>query len=75
MAMPTAVNDQITDAFTQSNVKVEAGAPAVALSGLYQAVAHSIGLAAQNATAAQQQLNVVAEAATARGVQLFVGGK
>jgi hypothetical protein len=75
MAMPTAVNDQITDSVTQSGVKVVGSAPAVALSALFQASAHSLGLAAQNATVAQQQLNVVADAVTAKCVQLLVGGK
>ncbi|MGY6361500.1 RebB family R body protein, partial [Proteus mirabilis] len=28
MAFPTAINDQITDAVTQANVKVLTGAPA-----------------------------------------------
>ena len=75
MAMPTAINDQITDSVTQTGVSVAGSAPAVAMSTLYQSSAHALGLAAQNATAAQQQLNVVADAVTARCVQLLVGGK
>lgn len=75
MAMPTAVNDQVTDSVTQSGVSVVGGAPAVAMSALFQSSAHSLGLAAQNATVAQQQLNVVADAVTAKCVQLLVGGK
>jgi len=36
MTFPTAVNDQITDAVTQANVKVLGDAPAQALSALVQ---------------------------------------
>ena len=49
MAFPTAVNDQITDAVTQSNVKVLGDAPAQAMSSLYQATAQAMANAAQNA--------------------------
>jgi Killing trait len=36
MAFPTSVNDQITDAVTQTNVKVLGDAPAVGMGMLYQ---------------------------------------
>lgn len=68
MAIPTPVNGQITDAVTQANVKVLGDAPAQAMGTVYQALAHSIGLAFENATAAQQQLNIIAQAATTQGV-------
>ncbi len=68
MAEPTAVNSQITDAVTQSNVKVVGEAPAMALGSLYQTSAHSLGIAFENAAAAQQQANVLAQAATTQGV-------
>lgn len=71
MAFPTAVNSQITDAITQSGVHTLGASPAVALSNLYQATAHAMGLAAHNATQAQQQLQIVAQAATAQGVALI----
>lgn len=35
MAFPTGVNDTITDAVTQANVKVLGDAPAVAMGNLY----------------------------------------
>jgi len=73
MAFPTAVNSQITDAVTQANVKVLADAPAVAMGNLYQAIAQSLSLAAQNATSAQQQANALAEAVTTRCVVLLTG--
>ena len=71
MALPTPVNSQITDAVTQANVKVLADSPAMALSNLYQITSQSLGLAAQNAVMAQQQSNIVHQAATTQGVNLI----
>jgi hypothetical protein len=68
MAFPTSVNDQITDSVTQANVEVLGLAPAVALGNLYQATAQALANAAHNATMAQQQMWVTAQAATAAGV-------
>lgn len=68
MAFPTAVNDQITDSVTQANTKVLGDAPAVAMGNLYQATAQALANAAHNATNAQQQSNVTAQAATTMGV-------
>mgnify|MGYP001545261386 CR=1 FL=1 len=56
----TVVNSQITDAVTQTNVKVLAEAPAQSMGMVYQTMAHSISLAMQNAVSSQsamQQLN------------------
>jgi len=69
MAFPTAVNDQITDSVTQSNVKVLGDAPAQAMGSLYQATAQALANAAHNATAVQQQANTVAQAVLAACVQ------
>ncbi|MBE1160727.1 RebB family R body protein [Dyella acidiphila] len=74
MAFPTAVNDQITDAVTQSNVKVLGEAPAVALGQLYQSLAQASATAAQNAVTNQQNANQVALAVTTRCVQSLVRG-
>jgi len=74
MAYPTAVNNQITDAVTQANLKVLGDAPAVALGNLYQATAQALANAANNATSAQQQANILAEAVTARCAQILCGG-
>ncbi|MCF7965742.1 RebB family R body protein [Methylobacter sp. Wu8] len=72
MAIPTAVNGQITDAVTQANVKVLGDAPAMAMGAIYQSLAHSTGILYQNATSAQQQLAISAQAATNQGViQLY----
>ncbi|MBB4840443.1 MULTISPECIES: RebB family R body protein [Sphingomonas] len=68
MAFPTSVNDQITDSVTQANVKVLGDAPAIALGNLYQATAQALANAAHNATNAQQQNYVTAQAATTMGV-------
>ena len=73
MAFPTAVNDQITDAVTQNSVKVMADAPSLALGSLYQVLAHSAGIAAQNAVAHQQNANNVALAVATRCVSALVG--
>ncbi len=71
MANPTAVNSQITDSVTQSNVEVVADAPAVAMGGLFQATAQAMGNAAHNVTSAQQQTGVTAQAATTMGVAVL----
>jgi hypothetical protein len=68
MALPTPVNGQITDAVTQSNVKVIAEAPAMAMGAIYQSLAHSTGILFENATSSQQQLGIAAQAATNQGV-------
>jgi uncharacterized protein YlxW (UPF0749 family) len=68
MAFPTSVNDQITDSVTQSNVKVLGDAPAMAMAALYQGTAQALANAAHNATNAQQQSYVTAQAATTMGV-------
>ncbi len=66
--MNTKVNEQITDAVTQSNVKVVGEAPAMAMGSIYQAAAHSTGILFQNAVNAQNQQNILAQAATNQGI-------
>lgn len=68
MAFPTSTNDQITDSVTQANTKVLGDAPAIAMANLYQATAQALANAAHNATNAQQQANITAQAATTMGV-------
>ena len=65
---PTRVNDQITDSVTQVNTQVLGVSPAQSLSNLYQATSQALSNAAHNATNAQQQTNVMAQAATTMGV-------
>ncbi|GEJ44724.1 MULTISPECIES: RebB family R body protein [unclassified Chryseobacterium] len=62
------VNEQITDAVTQSNVKVVAESPAMALSNVYQSAAHSTGILFENAVNTQNQQNIVTQAATTQGI-------
>ncbi len=71
MAFPTAVNSQITDSITQANVQVLGTSPAVAMGNLYQATAQALANAALNATMAQQQMYITAQAATTMGVALL----
>jgi Killing trait len=66
--MALTVNPQITDAVTQSNVKVIAESPAFAMSSIYQALGHSTGILFENSVAAQQQQNTLALAASNQGV-------
>jgi len=68
MAFPTSVNDQITDSVTQANVKVLGDAPAMSMGNLMQATSQALANAAHNATSAQQQTAVTAQAATTMGV-------
>ena len=68
MAFPTSVNSQVTDAVSQANTEVLGDAPAVAMGNLYQAIAQALANAAHNATNAQQQSFVTAQAATTQGV-------
>jgi hypothetical protein len=55
--MPDQVNPQVTDAVTQTNVKVVAEAPAQAIASLYQVMTSATGMASQNAVSSQQALN------------------
>lgn len=71
MAFPTSVNSQITDAVTQGTLAVLGASPAMAMSNLYQATAQALANAAHNATTAQQQSNILAQAATNAGVALL----
>lgn len=64
----TTVNPQITDSITQVNTKVLGDAPAIAMGNLFQATSQALALAALNATNAQQQNNMAAQASTTMGV-------
>ena len=68
MAQPTALNDQITDSVTQTNVKVVAEAPATALASLYQSLAHSTSILFESSVNAFQQAAIAGQAATNQGV-------
>jgi len=66
------VNAQITDAVTQTNVKVVAEAPAQAVAALYQVASHSAGLSLQNAVHSQQALNQISNAVVSRAVAMIM---
>ncbi|WP_405046136.1 RebB family R body protein [Pseudomonas serbiensis] len=69
MSMPCSiVSPQITDAVTQSNVKVLGESPPMAMSTLYQSMAQATAILFQNEVAAQQQQNTLPQAATNQGV-------
>ena len=68
MPDPVTVNPMVTDAVTQSNVKVVAESPAMAISALYQSTAHSTGILFENSVAAQQQQNMLSQATANQGV-------
>ena len=63
-----AVNPQITDALSQTNVQVLGEAPAMAMGNLFQTIGNSVALAAANAVYAQQQADVSYQAASTIGV-------
>lgn len=72
--MPDTVNPQITDAITQTNVKVLGEAPAQSLAVVYQVLGQTVSLTMQNGASAQQNMQTVAAAATARAVELIMAG-
>lgn len=53
----TVVSPQITDAVTQTNVKVLGDAPAQAMGNVYQVEAHETGNTEENSVANQEQTN------------------
>jgi hypothetical protein len=73
--MASTVNDQITDSITEVNTETIGSSPSVAMGNLYQAVSQALGLAAYNATEAQQQGNILGQAVTAKGVELILAIK
>ena len=73
MAMPTPVNGQITDAVTQANVSVLGQSPAMAMGAIAMSLAQAQGLLFANMVSGQQQLNILAQAATAQGVATLLG--
>ncbi|WP_262689415.1 RebB family R body protein [Kordiimonas aestuarii] len=73
MALPTAVNGQITDAITQANLTTLGQTPSVSVGVLSQSLSHSLSILYANAVSAQQNMSVVAQAATARAVTALTG--
>ncbi|PWG04174.1 RebB family R body protein [Polaribacter aquimarinus] len=73
--MADQVNSQITDAVTQSNVKVVGEAPAMAMGNVYQSLAHSIGILMENAVTQQQQASILSQAVTTQCVTTILNSK
>ena len=72
MANAPAVNAQITDAVTQTNVKVLGEAPAEAVGLATQVLAHSVGLAMENATQTQGGMQQANNSATAAIIAMIM---
>lgn len=72
MADNTPVNGQITDAVTQTNVKVLGEAPAQSMALVYQTLAHSISLAMENAQQAQGGLQQIGNAVTSSAITMIM---
>lgn len=68
----TEVNSQITDAVTQTNVKVVAEAPAQAIASLYQVASSAAGLSLQNAVNSQQAMSQISNAVISKAVALIM---
>ena len=71
--MGDKVNPQVTDAVTQTNVKVLGESPAQSLSMLYQTMAHSLSLSKQNASSTQQQMQQIGNAIVAKAMKNIMG--
>jgi hypothetical protein len=69
--MASTVNTQITDSITEVNTEVLGNSPALAMANLYQATTQALANAAHNATVAQQQANILAQAVTTQGVNML----
>ena len=71
----TIVNEQITDAITQTNVKVVAESPAQAMGTLYQIAMQANGMSMQNAVSNQQNLNQLNPSIVAQAISIITGAK
>ena len=69
--MPSTVNEQITDSITEVNTQTLGSSPAVAMGILYEATAQALANAAHNATVAQHNQNILAQAVTTQGVNML----
>ncbi len=67
---PSSAHQEASNAAKPSGTE----APAFALSSFYLATAQAMSLAAHNAVAQQQYTNQLAQAATAQGIALLLGG-
>lgn len=73
MANDIMVNSQITDAVTQTNVKVLGEAPAQAMATLYQVASQAAGIAISNANSNQHNLNLLNPSIVAQAINIIKG--
>lgn len=66
--MSEFVNPKVTDAVTQTNVKVVGESPAMSMGSMYQSSAHSAGLMFHNAVNAQNNQFITGLTSTTQGV-------
>ena len=69
--MSSTVNSQITDSVTQVSTQTLGASPSVAMGFLYESTAQALANAAHNATIAQQQNNILAQAVTTQGINML----
>jgi hypothetical protein len=67
------VNSQITDAVTQTNVKVVAEAPAQAMATLYQIATQAAAIAMGNANSNQGNMNALNPSIVAKAISIITG--
>lgn len=70
MSDKTAVNDQITDAVTQTNVKVLGESPAVAIASQILSLSHAHSMMAYNAVSSQHHSQLLSLSSIADDVML-----
>ena len=75
MAQLAELSPAVTDAVTQTNVKVLSEAPAMAMGSLYQTIGNSVAMAAANSVYAQQQANVTHQTATTVAITKMINPK
>lgn len=73
MKSETKVQPLVTDSIATNSVQNIANAPAVSMGSLYNNISNSVALSAINAVQAQQQANIVHQAATAKAVAMLLG--
>jgi hypothetical protein len=72
MADPLGVDSRITDAVTQTNVKVVAESPAAAVSVVYQVLSQAVGLSMQNSSNQQHAIQQISTATVTRAVKMIL---
>lgn len=73
MADDVGVNSQVTDAVTQTNVKVVAEAPAQAMATLYQVASQAAAIAMGNANSNQGNMNALNPSIVAKAIEIISG--